>query len=96
MWRWKPREKIGEQRVTDGRRLGTDGEKQRGTRRDQESLAQRGTPGSWGDRPLEGDVRFQSVRMALNLAGQEGNQSQRDHTTRWRWSQDTAWVMTFL
>lgn len=38
MWRWKPREKIGEQRVTDGRRLGTDGEKQRGTRRDQGEL----------------------------------------------------------
>lgn len=58
MWRWKRCDKIGEQRVTDGRRLGTDGEKQRGTRRDQESLAHRGTPGSWGDRPLEGMSDF--------------------------------------
>lgn len=65
--------------MTDGHRLGTDGEKQRSTQRDQESLAQRGTSGSWGDCPLEGGARFHSVRMAPNLADQEGNQSQRDY-----------------
>lgn len=32
-----------------------------------------------GGPPLEGDVRFQSVRMAPNLAGQERNQSARLH-----------------
>lgn len=54
MWRWKQCDKTGEQHVTDGHRLGNDGERQRDTQGDQESLAQRegkkqtgrGAPGS--------------------------------------------------